>query len=95
MRKYAKVDDNHSQIVQVFRKLGCTVQSLATIGRGVPDLIVARRGNLVLVEVKDGKKCPSHRKLTADEQQWQKNWKSPVYLVETVEQAAALINTVL
>lgn len=95
MRKYAKVDSNQSQIVEAFRSMGCAVQSIATVGNGVPDLLVARRGNLVLVEVKDGKKPPSHRRLTEDEQRWQKNWKSPVYLVQSVDDAASLVNTSL
>ena len=52
MRRNAKVDANHFEIVAAFRKLGASVLSLANLGRGVPDLLVAWCGVTMLVEVK-------------------------------------------
>ena len=63
-----RVDANHAEIVEAFRKLGCSVRSTATVGNGFPDLAVAYRGVVKLVEVKDGLKPPSAQKLTPDEQ---------------------------
>jgi Holliday junction resolvase len=52
MRRAARVDGNHAQIVDCFKKLGCSVLSLAPLGKGVPDLLVAINGITWLVEVK-------------------------------------------
>lgn len=91
MRRAAKVDANHAVIVGALMSCGCEVQSLAALGGGVADLLVHHRssGRLMLVEVKDGEKPPSARKLTPDQVEWHKRW--PVTVVENVEQAVALI----
>ena len=52
MRRAARVDGNHAEIVDSFKKLGCSVLSLAAVGKGVPDLLVATNGITWLVEVK-------------------------------------------
>jgi hypothetical protein len=90
MRRAAKTDANHAQIVSVLRKCGCDVQSLAAVGDGVPDLLVHHRptGRLALAEIKDGDLPPSRRRLTAAQREWHARW--PVTVVETVEQALLL-----
>lgn len=59
MRKRAKVDATHGEIVQTFRQCGWAVLSLAPLGNGAPDLLVYgyKHGShyLYLVEVKAGK----------------------------------------
>jgi len=52
MRRAAKIDSNQPELVEAFRTLGCSVLSLATVGKGVPDLLVATQGITWLVEVK-------------------------------------------
>ena len=52
MRRAAKIDANQTELVEAFRRLGCSVLSLATVGKGVPDLLVATSGITWLVEVK-------------------------------------------
>ena len=74
MRRAAKIDKNQTEIVEAMRKAGATVQSLAAVGAGVPDLLVGFKNRTALVEVKDGSKCPSARKLTPDQQQWHATW---------------------
>ncbi len=91
MRKAAKIDANQKQIVEALRQAGCTVQSLATVGKGCPDLIVGRDGRNFLVEVKDGAKVPSARKLTDDEKRWHENWSGQVCIVENVDEALRLV----
>lgn len=74
MRRAAKTDANQTEIVEAMRKAGATVQSLAAVGQGVPDLLVGYRNRTALVEVKDGSKPLSARRLTPDQQQWHQNW---------------------
>ncbi len=87
MRRASKVDANQSRIVGIFRAMGCGVQSLAAVGGGVPDLLVGIKGRTVLVEVKDGTKPPSARKLTPDQVRWHGSWPDDVAVIESDEQA--------
>lgn len=87
MRRKARVDDNHGKIVKELRKAGCSVQSLAASGGGVPDLLVGIRGRNLLLEVKDGDKCPSKRRLTPDQELWHEQWRGEVAVVESVQDA--------
>lgn len=89
MRRAAKVDDNHGAVVQALRACGARVLSLAALGDGCPDLLVLHRGKLRLIEIKDGAKPPSKRKLTPDQIEFHRDW--PVSIVETVDQALALV----
>ena len=53
MRRRGRVDTNHSDIVEALRRCGWRVTSLASLGGGVPDLLVYRTGQpLRLLEVK-------------------------------------------
>lgn len=70
----AKIDANQDEIVTALRKVGATVQSLAGVGKGVPDLLVGYQGETYLIEVKDGDKVPSARKLTPDQEDWHGKW---------------------
>jgi hypothetical protein len=91
MRRYGRTDENHSDVVATFRRLGCSVQSLAPIGHGVPDLLVADRWGTFLVEIKDGAKSPSQRKLTPDQETFHATWLGTIYIVETLDDVAAVI----
>ena len=91
MRRAAKIDSNQTEIIQALRDMGATVQSLAAVGGGVPDLLVAYRSALFLMEVKDGAKPPSGRKLTQDQVKWIQGWNSPVYIVKSVEEAIGVL----
>ena len=44
VRKYAKIDDNQPEIVKALREIGCSVQSLASVGGGCADLLVGYQG---------------------------------------------------
>ena len=58
MRRAARTDANHAEVVAALIRVGCSVQSTAAIGCGFPVLIVfaPALGRLVLLEVKDGEK---------------------------------------
>lgn len=88
MRRAARTDANHRDVVQALREAGCTVVSLAAVGQGVPDLLVGRAGVTYLVEVKDGSKAPSERRLTPMQLDWISRWTGgPVCVVDGVEAA--------
>lgn len=89
-RRAAKVDNNHEAIVSALRAAGASVQSMAALGRGVPDLLVWFRGYYI-IECKDGAKPPSKRQLTKDQEDWIKAWGGPVYVVESPEQALIVV----
>lgn len=91
MRRAAKTDANQAEIVAALRAAGCAVQSLAAVGSGVPDILWSRNGRIGLMEIKDGKKSPSGRKLTTDQEEWHRDWKGPIAIVESVEQALEAI----
>ena len=90
-RRAAKVDANHSAVVGALIACGCEVQSLAAVGRGVADLLAYHRSTkrLLLVEVKDGSKPPSARKLTIDQVEWHSRW--PVTVVKNIDEAIAAL----
>ena len=90
MRSRPRTDSNHKAIIATLRKCGCAVQSLAAIGNGCPDLLVSKANHCCVCEVKDGDKSPSHRKLTTDQEQWIKRWKSPVMILTSVNDAILL-----
>lgn len=92
-RRAARVDGNQRTIVDAFRALGCSVQSLASLGKGVPDLLVGIRGVNLLVEVKNP--ASSGDKLTSDQIRWHLGWLGQVAVIRTVEQVAALVRGVL
>ena len=80
-----RVDANQAELVAVYRKLGCTVVSLAPVGSGVPDLLIGCNRITDLAEVKDGSKAPSARKLTPDQVRWHDNWNGSVRIVSCVD----------
>lgn len=61
------------EIVAALRAAGATVRFI-TEGGGLPDLLVGYQGRTILLEVKDGSKKPSARRLTPDEQQFFDEW---------------------
>lgn len=95
MRRAAKIDANQEQVVQVLRAAGATVQSLAAVGKGVPDLLVGFQGQTVLLEVKDGKKSPSQRKLTEDQLAWHGAWRGGALAVVDGPEAALRVLKVI
>lgn len=91
-RRASRTDANQKIVVKALRDAGATVQHLHAVGDGCPDLLVGFRGSSHLVEVKDGKKPPSARKLTPDQVEWHGAWKgSPVHVVKSVTEALAVI----
>lgn len=96
MSRYArKVDANTTAIVSALRAVGVLVEPrLARVGEGVPDLLCGYRGVTYLLEVKDGRKPPSARRLTSQEEQWHRNWNGaggPCYEVKSAQEAVLMV----
>lgn len=91
MRRAAKVDRNQSEIVGALRDMGASVQPLHAVGQGCPDLLVGFRGVNHLIEVKDGAKSASRRKLTDAQLQWHPAWRGSVTVVSSVDEAMRAI----
>ena len=87
MRRAARIDNNQAEIVDALRKAGATVQSLAAIGKGCPDLLVGCRGKNMLLEIKNENRPPSKQKLTPDELAWHEAWRGSVAIVKNTNDA--------
>lgn len=88
-----RTDANQAEIVKVFRSMGCSVAVTSMVSNGFPDLIIARNGVNILIEVKDGSKNPSARKLTDDEADFHEKWKGSIYIVESIDDAIKVVNS--
>lgn len=93
VRRAAKKDDNHKIIVEALRKVGAYVQDLGSVGSGCPDLLCDYRGAWTLIEVKDGEKVQSARKLTPDQINFVVDLRNraPVHVAESPEQAIQIV----
>lgn len=95
MRRAARVDANQAQIVSALRAAGASVQSLAAVGDGVPDLLVGHKGCTYLVECKNGRLPPSARELTKDQIEWHVNWRGGAcVVVNSADEALAAIGAI-
>jgi len=94
VRKQARVDDNQAEIVRALEDVGASVLHLHQLGRGAPDLLVGFRGLNYCMEIKDGNKAESRRRLTDDELLWHTAWRGSVYVVESVDDALQRIGAV-
>lgn len=91
----AKIDANQEAVVTALRAAGATVQSLANVGKGVPDLLVGFKGQTLLFEVKDGFKAPSARLLTEDQIRWHGSWKGgALAVVDSPDAALRMIGVI-
>ena len=97
MRRAAKVDDNQREIVQALERIGAEVQSLASVGKGCPDLLVGFRGSNFLLEVKRPKaKGQSAGKTTDDQERFLARWagRGQAAIVKTVDDALKAVGAI-
>jgi len=88
-RRAAKVDDNQADTVKLFRKLGWSVLIISQL-KNCCDIIVSKGGRTIAVEIKDGTKPPSARKLSEGEVKFRDNWAGEYALVICAEDVLAL-----
>ena len=81
-RRAARIDANQPDIVKGLRAFGASVTSMASLGDGVPDLLIGFRQRWYVMEVKaeDGE-------LTPDQIDWIAKQRAPVYTVKSLEHA--------
>ena len=90
--RYAnRIDANQRLLVEVWRRLGAQVLILSAVGKGCPDCLLSYNGHNVLVELKDGSKPPSARKLTEQQTEFHKTWLGQICIVKNENEAAQLI----
>lgn len=89
MSKYAKrVDVNQSEIIQVFKQLGCSVFDTSRVAGGYPDLTIGRNGKTVLVEIKSSEKAT----YTPAQELFMLNWRgSTVVRINDIDGAIRLV----
>ena len=91
-RRAARTDDNQSDIVNSFRSLGWYVLIISQL-KNCCDIIVSKAGHTIAVEIKDGKKAPSKRKLSEGEEKFRDEWLGDYELVESVEDVIIINNS--
>jgi hypothetical protein len=87
-----RIDANQNEIVKALRNMGASVWITSALGQGAPDFVVGLRSLNILVELKDGKKRPSQRKLTPSEERFHNEWKGRIEIITSMEEAIALVN---
>lgn len=92
MRRAGRVDANHGDVVAALRFYGASVVPSGGFGDGFPDLLVGHQGHTFLIEIKDGEKPPSERRLTKDQERWHREWKGEaVYVALSAAHAVAFV----
>ena len=83
--QYAKrKDDNQTEVVKEFEKLGYHVWLTFRLTNCV-DIVISKDKFTAAVEIKDGEKPPSKRKLTEGEIKFRAAFKGRYYLCESIE----------
>lgn len=87
MRRAARTDANHADIIAGLEMIGCSVWDTSRLGGGGPDLVASLGRRTVLIEVKDGAKSPSRRKLTPKQVDFWKTWQGEYAIVLSIDDA--------
>mgnify|MGYP003655012706 FL=1 len=88
-RRAARTDDNQPEVVACFRRLGWYVLIISQL-KNCCDIMVSKSGETIAIEIKDGSKPPSARKLSEGEQKFKDNWLGRWELVESVDDVIKL-----
>lgn len=88
--RYGRKDANQNELVAVWESLDCSVLDISQSPVGF-DVVVGYKTQAILVEIKDGTKPPSARKLTENEFSAHLNWRGPKAIVKNNEEALAVV----
>lgn len=86
-----RVDANLKEIVDEFRRLGCAVH----VTNDMWDLTISLGGLVMLIEVKDGAKPPSAKRLSKRAKEFYKTWLAHPRIVENKEQAKEVVEVLM
>jgi hypothetical protein len=93
VRKYAKKDDNHNRIAEVFEINGATVLDMSPLGDGAPDMAIGFLGHNILIEAKNGSLPKSKQQLTDDEEKFHAAWRGTIVIIHNELEAQQLMST--
>ena len=89
---FKRTDRNHAEIINALRKIpNLSVFSTHEVGKGFPDIVIGYKGINYLIEIKDGNKPPSARKLTDSEVEFHLNWKGQIKIVNNLDEVLNLL----
>ena len=81
MQRHPHLDANQTSIVKALRMIpGVSVQSLASLGDGAPDIAVGYRRRTYLYEIKSEKGA-----LTPDQKAWHAKWRGHVAIARNLD----------
>ena len=87
-----KIDANQNEVVKKLRSIpNVSVAITSALGNGFPDLVVGYNGVNYLIELKDGNKTASQRKLTPDEVKFQSEWKGNYHVCNNADEIIQII----
>ena len=89
--KAPRTDANQKEIVDALRSVGASVYITAGVHKGFPDLCVGYRKRTWLLEVKDGSKPPSARKLTPAQGEFFASFRGAAAIVHSIEEALEVV----
>ena len=89
---FKRTDRNHAEIINALRKIpNLSVFSTHEVGKGFPDIVIGYKGINYLIEIKDGNKPPSARKLTDAELKFHQDWKGQIKIVNNLDEVLNLL----
>ena len=86
-----RIDTNQNQVVKNLRQLGISVAITSMLGKGFPDLVIGYKKRNYLIELKDGKKAKSQKKLTECEEEFFNAWKGQINVCENIDDILKLL----
>lgn len=95
MRRNARTDSNQQEIVTALRNSGAVVLILSQL-KNCFDCLVCYNRSIFMVEIKDGNKPKSARKLTKGELEFKSKVESvgcKYWVIESVDEALSMINS--
>jgi hypothetical protein len=86
--KRKRADHNQAEILKALWKIGCSTVVLSQVGGACPDILAARGGRSVLLEVKS-----KLGKLSPEQQEFHAWWEGEIAVVRSVDEAVAVFQT--
>ena len=84
MRRDCRPDANHKEISNAFARLGWSVLDIHQIPN-CADILVGKLLHCIVIEIKDGSKPPSKRKLTPGEIKFKDRWRGDYRIVTCLQ----------
>ena len=75
------------------RQMGCSVHDTSEVGDGFGDFVIGYRGRNLIIEVKDGERPPSKRKLTPDQVEFHESWRGQKAVVKDFQELSDVISS--